>query len=176
MPSPTIFSYSLKDAVGVRGTADFYTAYDASTETVSALLGAAAALGGMLDAVTAAKITEFNVKINALPDPGWKASAIANIDMEQTLLENFSIHDSKYPQDIDIPCLRDTLIDSAGRPILTAGGAIAILNAAIISGTGITGVSINSKFLEELDALLSAAVTFRKRKSGRSRVSKVVVG
>jgi len=171
MPSPTIFSYSLQDAAGVKGTTDIYVAYDAATETVSALLGAAAAYGGLLDAVTAAKITEFNIKINALPDPSWKSAAIANVDMEQTLLENFSIEDSQYVQAIDIPCLRDTLIVN-GRPVI-ASGAIAALNAAITSTVG-TGVAAQSKFLLNLVALVDAAVTFRKRKRGRKAVSQVI--
>lgn len=174
MPSPTIFSYELEDAVGVRGTADFYIAYDAATETVDALLSSAAALGGFVDAVTAAKVKGFHLLIPALPDPGWKASAVANVDMEQTLLENFHITDSSYLQAIDIPCLRDTLIATDGRPILA--GAIAALNAAIISGTGITGVTVQSKFLENLPSLADYAVTFRRRGRGRRAVSRVVVG
>jgi len=174
MPSPTIFSYELIDAVGVHGTANVYVSYDAATETVSGLLGAAAAVGGLIDAVTAAKVTGFTVNVPALRDPGWKSAAIANVDMEQTLLENFHITDSKYVQAIDIPCLRDTLIDVSGRPILT--GAIAAFNAAVLLGTGITGIGIQSKFLENLTALADYAVTFRKRSRGRRAVSKVVVG
>lgn len=174
MPSPTIFSYSLKDAAGVKGSTDVYVAYDAATETIAALLGAAAAYGGLLDAVTAAKITGFSLHIPALPDPTWKGAAIANVDMEQTLLENMDILDSIYAQSIDIPCLRDTLI-VGGRPVLTAGGPIALLNAALIApGVIGTGVAAQSKFLENLTALRDAQVTFRKRKSGRRAVSKIV--
>ena len=174
MPSPTIFSYELEDAAGVKGSADFFVAYDAATETVEALLGAAAAVGGLVDAVTGAKIRSFRALISALPDPGWKGAAIANLDMEQTLLENFHILDSLYLQSIDIPCLRDTLIATDGRPILT--GAIAALNAWITAGTGVTGVTAQSKFLENLPALADYAVSFRKRGRGRRAVSKVVIG
>lgn len=172
MPSPTIFSYSLMDKAGVKGSCAFFVAYDAATETVEALLGAASALGGMIDAVTGAVITEFNVKVNALPDPAWKTAAIANLDMEQTLLENFAITDSQYVQAYDIPCVRDSLITADKKPIV-ATGAIATLNAAIISGTGITGVSINSKFLLELTALVDAQISFRKHRRQRKSISLV---
>jgi hypothetical protein len=174
MPSPTIFSYELQDAAGVKGSADVFVAYDAATETVGALLAAAAAIGGLIDAVTAGKVRGFTVRVPALPDPGWKSAAIANVDMEQTLLENFHITDSTYVQAIDIPCLRDTLIDPGGRPILT--GPIAAFNAAVVAGTGITGITIQSKFLENLPSLADYAVTFRKRGRGRRAVSRVVVG
>jgi hypothetical protein len=174
MPSPTIFSYEIEDAVGVRATADFFISYDAATETVEALLGAAAALGGLVDAVTAGKIKGFHVLVPALPDPAWKATAVANVDAEQTLLENFHIRDSKYLQSIDIPALRDTLIDTGGRPILP--GAIAALNAGILLGTGLVGIGIQSKFLENLTSLADYAVTFRRHGRGRRAVSRVIVG
>lgn len=171
MPSPTIFSYSLEDAAGVKGSCSFFVAYDAAVETVDALLGAAAGLGGLIDAVTAAKITEFNVKINALPDPSWNVGKpVANVDMEQTLLENFSITDSQYVQSYDVPCLRDTLITAGKKPNI-AGGAIQALNNAIISGTGITGYTINSKFLLDLTGLVDAQVSFRKHRRQRKSIS-----
>lgn len=165
MPTPTIFSYSIKDENGTPATADLYVAYDAATETVAALLGAAAAYGGLIDAVTAGKITEFNVKINALPDPAWKSAAIADSDSEKTLLENFNVVDSIYPQEFTVPAFRGTLQNPDGSPILTAGGAIALLNAAIVGGSG--AVFPQNQFLLDLVSLRDAAVTFRKRKGSR---------
>jgi hypothetical protein len=167
MPSPTIFSYSIVDENGDPGTADLFVAYDAATETVAALLGAAAAYGGLIDAVTGGKIVEFNVKINALPDPSWKAAAIADSDIQKTLLENFNVTDSKYPQEFLVPALRGTLVGTDGKPILTSGGAIDALNDLIVAGSG--GVSPNNKFLLELTSLRDAAVTFRKRKGSLAR-------
>lgn len=172
MPSPTIFSYTIADENGDTGTADLYVAYDAATETVASLLGAAAAYGGLIDAVTAGKIVEFNIKVNALPDPAWKAAAIADSDIQKTLLENFNVADSKYPQDFTVPALRGTLVGTDGKPILTSGGAIDALNDAIVAGSG--AVFPNNKFLLDLTSLRDAAVTFRKRKGSREK-SKVVV-
>lgn len=172
MPRPTIFSYSLEDAAGVTASAYVFVAYDAITETVAALLGAASDLGGLIDAVTGMKITDFNVNINGLPDPAWKAAAIANIDAEQTLLLNLSIVDTVYTQEFDLPGLRDTLIVN-GRPVLTDGAAIDNLVEALTGETGLGTVSVNSKFLLDLTGLVSAAVTFRKHKKKRKSVSYV---
>jgi hypothetical protein len=172
MPSPTILSYTIADENGDTATAELFVAYDASTETVSALLSAAAAYGGLIDAVTGGKIVEFNVKINALPDPSWKAAAIADTDIQKTLLENFVVADSKYPQEFTVPGLRGTLVGTDGKPILTSGGAIDALNDLIVAGSG--AVFPNNQFLLDLTALRDAAVTFRKRKGSRQR-SKVIV-
>lgn len=172
MPSPTILSYTIRDENGDPAVADLYVAYDATTETVSALLGAAAAFGGLIDAVTGGKITEFNIKIPAAPDPSWKAAALADSDVQKTLLENFNAADTLYPQEFIVPALRGTLVDTNGQPILTSGGAIALLNAAIVAGSG--AVFPNNKFLLDLVSLRDAAVTFRKSKDSRKR-SKVRV-
>lgn len=172
LPSPTIFSYSIEDENGTPGTADLYVAYDAATETVASLLGAAAAFGGLIDAVTAGRIVEFNVKINALPDPSWKAAALADSDIEKTLLENFNVADTKYPQDFTVPALRGTLIGTDGKPILTSGGAIDALNDLIVAGSG--AVFPNNKFLLDITSLRDAAVTFRKHKGSR-KSTKVIV-
>jgi hypothetical protein len=126
----------------------------------------------LIDAVTAGKIVEFNVKINALPDPAWKSAALADSDIQKTLLENFNVADSKYPQDYTVPALRGTLVGTDGKPILTSGGAIDSLNDAIVAGSG--AVFPNNKFLLDLTSLRDAAVTFRKRKGSREK-SKVVV-
>lgn len=172
MPSPTIFSYTLSDENGDKAVTDLYVAYDAATETVAALLGAAAAFGGLIDAVTGSKIVEFNIKIPALPDPSWKAAPIADTDNEKTLLENFTVTDSLYPWALTVPGVRGTLIDTAGRPILTSGGAIDALNDLIVAGSG--AVFPNNEFLLDITALRDAAITFRKRRGSRAR-SKVTV-
>jgi len=171
MPSPTIISYSVLDENGDPDSIPIYVAYDAATETVSALLGAAAAFGGLIDAVTGAKIKEFNVTINALPDPSWKTTVAADIDNQKSLLLNFNVDDSKYPQELVIPAVKGSLIGTDGKPILTSGGAIDALADAIVAGSG--AVFPNNKFLIDLVSLRDAAVTFRKVK-GSLKKSKVI--
>jgi len=167
MPSPTIFSFTIRDESGDPAVADLYVAYDAATETVASLLAAAAAYGGLIDAVTAGVITEFNLKIPALPDPSWKTVALTDADVQKTLLENFNAADTLYPQEFIVPAVRGTLIDANGHPILTSGGAIDALNDLIVSGSG--AVFPNNKFLLDLTSLRDAAITFRKSKNSRAK-------
>jgi len=172
MPSPTIFSYSLRDDDGNKFACDIYVAYDASTETVSALLGAAAAFGGLLDAVTGCVITQFNIKVNADPDPSWKTSVAGDVDGQKSLLENFNADGTKYPQELLVPGIRESLLVQPGdRPII-ASGAIKDMNDALIGSVG-TGVFANNKFLLDLVALRNASVTFRKRKGARQETTVV---
>jgi len=172
MPSPTIFSYTIQDEAGVKAVADLYVAYDAATETVAALLGAAAAYGGLIDAVTAGKIVEFNIKVSAEPDPAWKSAALTDSNVQKTLLENFNAADTIYPQEFIVPAVRGTVINPDGSPNLTAGQPIPLLNAAIVAGMS-GEVFPQNKFLLDLTSLRDAAVTFRKSKNSRQR-SKVI--
>jgi hypothetical protein len=166
MPSPTIFSYSLADENGDRGSVDIFVAYDAVTETVAALLGTAAEYGGYIDAITGCKIVEFNIKINALPDPGWKGAVVADTDIQKCLLLNFNAADTKYPQEILIPGLKGTLVLPNGQPDV-ANAAIDDFKDAMVAGS--IGVTPNNKFLLDLVSLRDAAVAFRKRKGSLSR-------
>ena len=172
MPSPTIFSYTIEDENGETATAALYVAYNAATQTVSALLGAAAAFGGLIDAVTGGRIKEFKIKIPALPDPAWKSAALEDSDVQKTLLMNFNVTDSIYPQDFIVPALNPALVLPNGQPDLTSGEPIDDLADAIVAGTGNTFP--NNQFLLDLVSLRDAAVTFRKRKDSR-KLSKVVV-
>ena len=169
MPSPTILSYTIQDEAGNKATADLYVAYNAAVLTVGALLGAAAAFGGAIDAVTAGVITEFNIKIPALPDPAWKDVAEVDSNVQKTLLENFTVADSIYPTDVIIPAVKGSLIDVNGHPVVV-GGAIGDLNALIIVGSG--NVFPNNEFLLDITGLRDAAVTFRKHRNAR-KLSKV---
>jgi hypothetical protein len=158
MPSPTIFSYTIEDEAGNPATSRLYVAYNAATETVGSLLGAAAAFGGVIDAVTDGVITQFNVTINALPDPAWKDSAAADSNVNKVLYENFSLDDSKYPWAFEVPAVKGSLIDTNGHPII-GSGAIDTMNDLIIAGSG--AVFPNNEFLIDIVALRDAAVSFR---------------
>lgn len=174
MPSPTIFSYTIEDENGDTSTASLFVAYNAAVLTVGALLGAAAAFGGAIDAVTAGRITEFNIKIPALPDPAWKDAALADSDIQKTLLENFTVADSKYPQDFSVPALNPAHVLSNGQPNLVEDGPIDTLNELIISGTA--NVFPNNQFLLDLTGLRDAAVTFWKRKGSREKSKVKITG
>lgn len=173
MPSPTIFSYSLVDELNVKASSSLFVSYDAATETVDALLAAAAYYGGLINAITGCRIREFNVIIPALPDPTWKATPDAGSRVEQTLLENWNITDSKYPQAIDIPGLKNSLLSADKKPTISAG-AIKAFNDAVIAGYGVgPEVAIQSSFLENLNGLRDAALSFRKHRRAVKAVTTV---
>lgn len=173
MPSPTIFSYTIVDEAGNPATARLYMAYDAATATVASLLGAAAAYGGVIDAVTDGRIKEFNVTINALPDPAWKASAVADSNVNKVLYENFNLDDSKYAWALEVPAVKGSLIDTNGHPVV-ASGAIKTMNDLVIGGSGAAFFPGN-EFLVDIVGLRDAAVTFWDSGNTRQR-SKVKVG
>jgi len=166
MPSPTIFSFSVRDSMGTPATIPFFVAYDATTETVSALIATAAVLGGHLDAIIDAKITGFSISINNLPDPSWKASPVADSIVERTALANFLPLDSIYPEPIDVACISLSVLDAKGRVDLANSAWVAFRND-VIQATGIGGsaeVFVNNKFLLALRVFQNVSTTFRKHK------------
>jgi hypothetical protein len=169
----SVLSFGLKDTAGVRGSSTFFLDH-ATSLTAAQLATQAVVIGGMVDAITAAEIETVSLTLNIVPDAGWKAAPVADADMEQNLLLSFTIGDGPYSDAINVPGLRDTLIVD-GRPVLTASGAIDDLRQAIESGTGLTGVTIETKLLDALTALVSAAVTFRSKRKSRKAVSKVII-
>lgn len=176
MPSPTIYSYTIKDFNGLEATHLIYVAFDAATETVGALVGNIAAYGGGLDAVTAGKIVDCRIIIDVAPDPSWKATPITGIPIEETLLMNFNQANSKYAQSYDIPAVRDTMFDSAGRPIITSGALQALITQITNQTTGIGGSSTvfaQSKFSNALQSLRDALKSFRKHRRRRNAKSTV---
>lgn len=169
----SVLSFGLKDAAGVRGSATFFLDH-ATSLTAADLATQAIVIGGMVDAISAAEIETVSLTLNIVPDAGWKATPVANVDMEQNLLLSFQIGSGPYSDAVNVPALRDTLIVD-GRPVLTAAGAIDNLRQAVEAGTGLTGVTIETKLLDALTALVSAAVTFRSKRKARKAVSKVVI-
>jgi hypothetical protein len=166
MPAPTIFSYTVEDAEGLSASIPIYVAYDAATETIASLQGAAAAFGALIDAITDGKITGFSIFVPFLPDPGWKTAAVANCDVEEGGLFNFTQANTIYVQEILIPALKQAILTN-GKIVLTQA-AVAAFTAGIIAGSG--AVFPNSKYLNDLTGLKNASKTFRKhRKTQRAR-------
>jgi len=168
----SVFTYSLIDEAGVRGSVPVFVDH-ATTLTVAQLAIQAVAIGNLIDAITGAVIEDVAMTLHVVPDAGWKSTAIANVDMEQCLLLSFQIGSTFYSDSYVIPALRDTLIVD-GRPVLTATEAIDDFRQAVTAGTGLTDLTIETKLLDSLTDLVSAAVTFRSKRKNRKAVSKIV--
>lgn len=173
MPSPTIYSYTLKDSRGVQATTTgIFTAYNATTQTVSAMLGNVAALGGLIDAITDAQIVDARMIVDVAPDPSWKSAPVAGSDIQESLNFSFLQADSKYVQGVLIPGLKNSMLVN-GAPVPTADPLLAFITAMTTNIGGSSTVFANSKFSNDLTALQQVYVSFRpKRAATKQRTLK----
>ena len=169
MPSPTIYSYTIQDAAGTKATAKVYVAFDAATETVGALTGNFAALGGVIDDMIDGQIIDGNITINVLPDPDWKSAPVADSIVERTALFNFLPEDSKYAQGVDIPAISLTVLDAKERVILTDAKITAFISNMTDNIGGSHTVFAQNQFLLALKTLKDVATTFRKHRRQLTR-------
>lgn len=173
MPSPTIYSFTLKDARGVQATTTgIYVAYDAATQTVGAMTGNVAALGGLIDAITDAQIVDARLIIDIAPDPAWKAAPVANSDIQESFNFNFLQANSKYVQSVLVPGLKQSiLVDNAPAPGVNP--LLAFISAMTGSIGGSNTVFANSKYSNDLTALKDVFVSFRPhRRATKQRTLK----
>lgn len=162
MATPTVLSYTVQDENGVKASALFYASYDGAVETVDGLIGEWLVLGALLDAVTGGKIIDGHIKIPLAKDASWKGTAINGDGAEQTLGMTFSNEDTIYGDTFNVPALRETLVDSQGKPIITAAGAIDNL-ADALAGSWTNGNFVNSAG-SDLVALIAAFQATRKHR------------
>jgi len=162
MADPTIFNYSLLDDTGWKNNTDFPVAYDGATETVDSVIGAWLAYGGLLNAVTDAKITGGSILIPLQRDASWKATPTEGNNVNQVMNLNFDNDFNQYATSILIPAYKESQLTAAGDPNLAAT-ALAAFIAAIIGGSG--AVFPNSTSLHDLNALRDAFLTVRKVRS-----------
>jgi hypothetical protein len=166
MPKPTIYSFTIKDASGVKSTFDLSVAFDAATETVGALIGNFAALGGVLDPVTDGQIIDGRIIIDVAPDPSWKSAPVADSIVERTALLTYQQANTTYVASVDIPAISLSVLDAQERPIV-ASGALKTFSDNLTQSTGIGGsvtVFANSKYSNALQKLIKAVTTFRKHR------------
>jgi hypothetical protein len=157
---PTLFAYALLDDEGLKNTTSFPVAYDGSTETVDAVIGAWLSYGGLLNAVTDAKITGGQILIPLERDASWKATPTEGNNVNQVMNLNFDNDFNSYATSILIPAYKESQLNADGTPNLTAT-ALAALIAAIIAGYS-GEVFPNSTSLHDLNALRDAFLTVRK--------------
>jgi hypothetical protein len=165
MADPTIFSYQLQDDQGVKNRVDIYVAYNAAVATVASLQGAWAAYGGLLDAITDAKIVEGRITIPFASDPGWKAAPVDGNNVNQVMVLDFENDFNRYLTPIDIPAYKESLLTPDNDPDLSNEDLEAFIDA-VIAGSG--AIFPNSRDLHDLDALRKAFLTVRKLRGNRS--------
>lgn len=172
MATPTVLSFTIRDNDGVKASAPFYTQYNGALETVDAMIGTWLAQGALVDAVTGGVIEGGSILIPLSPDGSWKTAPITGQSVSDTLNMNFNNAATRFLWAAVIPALRDTLV-SGGRPILTAGGAIDLLRAALVGG--FTNGSYINPSGDDLAALVDAFQGVRKHRKQLTARSKVIV-
>jgi hypothetical protein len=160
MADPTIFSYSLLDDEGLKSNTSFPVAYDGSTETIDALIGAWLSYGGLINATIDAKITGGQILIPLERDASWKSSPAEGNNVNQVMNLNFDNDFNSYATSILLPGYKESQLNADGSVNLAAT-ALAALIAAIIAGYS-SEVFPNSTALHDLNALRDAFLTVRK--------------
>ena len=169
MADPTSFEYFVQDDQGLTNRVQMYVAYDASTETLSALQGAWTGYGGLIDPCIDGQIVSGHILVPLLPDPSWKSSPAVGNNVNQVMNLNFGNDFNTYRTSILLPSYKESQVNSTPprAPNLSAT-ALAALIAAIIAGESTT-VFPNSRDLHDLNALLDAFLTVRKVRGQRQR-------
>ncbi len=166
MADPTIFNYSLLDDTGWKNNTNFPVAYDGSTETTDALIGAWTSFGGLLNAITDAEIVGGSITIPLIKDASWKAAPIEGNNVNQVMNLNFNNDFNSYATSILVPAYKESILTAGGEPNL-ANVALAAFITAILNGY-LTEVFPNSTSLHDLNALRDAFLTVRKVRNQRA--------
>lgn len=161
MANPSILSVEITDAEGVTATSPIYLDIP-PTVTVADLTTVAGEYLALLDAIIDGQITDakFIITPAAGAFAGLKSAPVAGSNVESTGLFNFSQTGSKYKFGIDVPSIANSKI---------VGGRINLSDSDIAAWKGfIEGVHLTitvvSKFVLVLVALLDALRTFRKHR------------
>lgn len=168
MADPTSFEWEIQDDQGLHNRTQMFVAYDGSTETVDALIGAWLAYGGLLDPVIDGKILGGQILIPLQPDAGWKATPATGNNVNQVMNLNFNNDFNSYATSILVPSYKESQVNTTPpRAPNLAATALAAFIAAIIAGE--TTVFPNSNSLHDLNALRDAFLTVRKVRAQTTR-------
>jgi hypothetical protein len=158
-------SFTLRDELGTSATMPFFL-MGPDTSTLANVVTAMQAVADKLEAITGAVIERANVTFH----PGLSGMAItptAGARVEQTGLFNWSNTVTPFKWPIDVPAILDTVL-TAGKIDLAQADVEAftdLFEVAIGVFTAVTGG------YDPLDALVDAALTFRKHRKQLTRSS-----
>jgi hypothetical protein len=173
MPTPTVLSYTIQDNDGVKASTPLYTIYDGAVETVDALIGTWLEAGGMIDAITGGVIRQGAITIPLAPDASWKDTPLVGQSVSDTLNLQMGNVDNIRAWTAVIPALRDTLVDSQGKPIVVTGNAIALFRDLLIDG--FTNGSYSNDQGDDLDRIIAYFQGVRKHRR-QLRARSTVIG
>jgi len=173
MPDPTILSYTIRDAEGVKAVTNVYVAYDGATLSINGLASNWDALGTKLDLITDGVIVSGRVTIPLQPNGIWKTTPTAPTQVANGAILDFNQANIKYVQDVLIPAYAQAQI-VGGRPDLSLGSNTEVFISLLIATLGIFPAEPafgNSKYLNALTSLRDAFLNTRKHRRQLDKVS-----
>lgn len=161
-----LVSVEILDALGVTAPHNLYI-QTADTQSPANMNTWAADYLAKLDAITDGQITSAKASLVMTLPSGIKTAPVVGSEVERTGLFNFSQSDSKYKQGIVVPAIAQSLL---------VNGKINLSASAVTAWTGVItavtqGVTVVAKFINALQALLDALISFRKHRRAENRRS-----
>lgn len=160
MADPTVFSFTMLDAQGIKATTRSYAQYNGAVVTMDSLIGAWSAQGGLLDAVTNAQIIGGSIKVPLQPNVAWKAAPVDENDVNDVITLDMGNSDNRYVWPFLVPAPLAAILVN-GQVDLTHVG-LAALFAELVAGEGT--VTFSNQQGRDLDRLVRAFQSDRKRR------------
>jgi hypothetical protein len=157
MADPTVFSFTLLDYNGIKATTRAYAQYNGAVVTVDSLIGNWLALGALIDTASNAQILGGRIQIPLLPGGGWKAAPVAENDVADVIVLDFSNVSNRYAHEFLLPNHKDAQLTNGQVNLAEAG--LAALVAYIINSGG-TATYSNTQG-HDIDALMYAFLSDR---------------
>jgi len=165
MADPTILSYTIQDAEGVKAVSNYYVAYDGATLSMNGANSNWDALGTLINAITDGVIVGGRITVPLQPNPAWRTTPAAPTQVANGGLFNFNQNGIKYLQETLVPAFAVSKI-SSGRIDLT-DAAVSAYIAALVNPLGLYPLDPmfgNSKYLNALESLHDAFLNTRKHR------------
>lgn len=170
MATPTIFSFSLRDANGVVTSSRAYVGYNGAVETVNALIGNWLEMGGALDHASNAQIVAGAITIPVEPDGTWKTAPVDENDVSDVIVLNLKNASTRYVQEFVLPNFKNAQI-TGGKVDLTQTDLAALI-ALLDNSAGMTSADALNTAGQTLTALNDAFQADRKHRKQLQRLSK----
>ena len=162
----TLLSVEILDHLGVTVSHDIFIE-NADTLTLANLNTFAATYLNVLDPIIDGQITAATFKVKATLPTGIKTAPAATAEAERNGVFNFSQANVPYKNGIAVPTIADSVI---------VNGKIDLTNTSIQSWITVitvvsSGITVISKFLNALQNLVDAFISFRKHRRAELRRS-----
>lgn len=159
---PFLYSLTLRDADGNKS--NVIVPFDESGMTLASIVEGGEDLVGLIDPITGCVVERVGVSLDiALPDDGEKTDPVAGSNVQEGANFGFSAAGTGYRSTIRIPGFLESLF--SGKSVNTVDTDVAAFVDAMVDGYAVTADTVppTDKYGNDLDGLISAVKTFRKK-------------